>query len=208
MVDWLVGWLIGWLVDWLDGWLVGCLIGWLVGWCSQNTQKFKHLSFKRSSFSLYGTPLDPTIFDVSNETLGLFSTSKLSHDLNNPQNASKTLSDTEEIDLMDYGCSKNSAQQTGSATKMEKLLSSVYGILEVEPLDFACSSMSGGCKVDQYHGFSHSGINGGVDSLYYPSTSSTAAIAMPSATPMSAIQDHVQQLKVCRSVLLTREPMY
>ncbi len=143
------------------------------------------------SFSLYGTPLDPTIFDVSMETMGLFATSKLSDDLLNPKNIGKHSQDVDEIDLMDYIIAKNSTRTLGTSSKMEQLLSSMYGILEVEPLDFSCSSMSDGCKIDYCQGSGPQGGGGnGIGSLYYPNTG-----ADPSA-PMSSLQDHVQQLKV------------
>ena len=148
-----------------------------------------------SSFSLYGTPLDPTVFDVSSETLGLLATSKLSDDLLNPKSGGKTSPEIEEVDLMDYVSSRSNGRPLGSTAKMEKLVSSVYGILEVEPLDFCCSSMSDGCKVDLCHSVNHSSINGGITSLYYPGAN-TAPDSVSLVTPMSAVQDHVLQLKV------------
>lgn len=143
------------------------------------------------SFSLYGTPLDPTIFDVSMETMGLFATSKMSDDLLSPKNIRKHSQDVDEIDLMDYIITKNSSRTVGTSSKMEQLVSSMYGILEVEPLDFSCSSMSDGCKIDYCQGSGPpGGGSNGIGSLYYPNP------AAESSTPMSALQDHVQQLKV------------
>ena len=135
--------------------------------------------------------MDPTIFDVSMETMGLFATSKLSDDLLNPKNIGKHSQEVDEIDLMDYIIAKNSSRTLGTSSKMEQLLSSMYGILEVEPLDFSCSSMSDGCKIDYCQGSGpQGGGSNGIGSLYYPST----GVDIP--TPMSALQDHVQQLKV------------
>ena len=144
-------------------------------------------------FSLYGTPLDPTIFDVSMETMGLFATSKLADDLFSPKNMGKNSNHVDEIDLMDYIIAKNSSRALGISSKMEQLLSSMYGILEVEPLDFTCSSTSDGCKIDYCQGNGPQGGSNGIGSLYYPSA--TAVPDNPTA-PMSALQDHVQQLKV------------
>jgi hypothetical protein len=51
--------------------------------------------------------------------------------------------------------------------------------------------MSDGCKIDYCQGSGPQGGGGnGIGSLYYPSTGADTS------TPMSAIQDHVQQLKV------------
>ena len=126
------------------------------------------------------------------ETMGLFATSKLSDDLLHPKNIGKNGQDVEDIDLMDYSIAKNSSRSVGTSSKMEQLLSSMYGILEVEPLDFCCSSMSDGCKIDYCQGSGPQGGGGnGIGSLYYPNTN------VDSSTPMtSALQDHVQQLKV------------
>ena len=135
--------------------------------------------------------MDPTIFDVSMETMGLFATSKMSDDLLSPKNSRKHSHDVDEIDLMDYIIAKNSSRTVGTSSKMEQLVSSMYGILEVEPLDFSCSSMSDGCKIDYCQGNGPPGGGGnGIGSLYYPNPTSE------SSTPMSALQDHVQQLKV------------
>ena len=134
--------------------------------------------------------MDPTIFDISMETTGLFSTSILNEDLLKRKKKHSQVVD--DIDLMDYVVAKNSSRTPATSCKMEQLLSSMYGILEVEPLDFLCSSMSDGCKIDYYQGSGPQGGGGnGIGSLYYPSAGADTS------TPMSALQDHVQQLKVC-----------
>lgn len=131
------------------------------------------------------------MFDVSVETMGLFATSKLSDDLLNPKNVGKHLQDVDEVDLMDYTISKNSSRVLGSSSKMEQLLTSMYGILEVEPLDFICLSMSDGCKIDYCQGGGPHGAGGnGIGSLYYSNTGTDTT------QPMSSLQEHVHQLKV------------
>lgn len=125
------------------------------------------------------------------ETMGLFATSKLSDDLLDPKKMGKNTHDVDEIDLMDYIIAKTGGRALGPSSKMEQLLSSMYGILEVEPLDFACSSMSNGCKIDYCQGSgSQGGENNGMGSLYYPNTSAD------SSAPMSSFPVHVTQLKV------------
>ena len=142
------------------------------------------------------------MFDVSNETLGLFGSRKLSEDLVNPKNGAKTTWGEEEVDLMEYMFYKNNGQSGGSVPKMEKLLSCACGILEVEPLDYSCSSMSDGCKVD--HGSTVITTAGGAGTVTggavgtIPNTSIAPDGMM--SNPMSTLQDHVQQLKVSAQV--------
>lgn len=133
------------------------------------------------------------MFDVSMETMGLFATCKASEDLVAPKNAGRHSQNSGDVDIIDYIMAKNSSTESSTLYKMEYLLSSMYGILEVEPLEFICSSMSDGCKVENHQGggeiLSEGGGNG-AGSLYCPSTSVHPVIAM------SSFQDHYKQLQV------------